>query len=618
MRRISAILLGAVVAHAQFTTGAAVASLRQQQDRTWQNYYANAHPYPTLSLEKLSQLIPDLKELQPAADQQQLPIILEKTGAQVDKFFRNVVDLTAREEITEERLNGQGKITKRLQVEYNYLIIRRGTEIFGQVREYRMDTNGNPVHEVGLNKGFFDTADFALDHVYFSSPFQSESAFLFLGEQKIDSRDTYVVAFSQRPGEATIAVTMERRKPFALLVSMLVQGIAWIDKSNFQIIRLRTDLLAPRPEINLDRVTTIVTFKEVQLPGVATSLWLPSSLQVDAQFGVPTTGNYELTFHNEHRYSDYQGYRVSVKMAPDEARAAPPGYVQPAEIGDETYYATAHPYLDRPLEELRERIPELKKLQPATDQRMLPSILEKTAANVDEFFSRVVDLIAREKITQERLNGAGFVTASEQVRDNYLILRHGTDLGADIIEYRMDAQGNRMDQVGLAKGYFATSGFALSCNYFSSAFQPESQFRYLGDQRLGSRDTFVVAFAQRPGKATLYVTMTGRKGTRVHMLMQGIAWVDKSNFQLVRLRTDLLAPHPEVGLDQQTTDVTLSKVQLLDMASSLWLPRNVKVYLRFRTFDSDRNQFYELSYRNEHHYTDYRRYRVSTKMIVPR
>ena len=316
MRRISAILLGAVIAHSEFAIDAAVASLRQQQDRTWQNYYANAHPYPTLSLEKLSQVIPDLKGLQPAADQQQLPTILEKAGAEVDEFFRNVVDLTAREEITEERLNGQGKVTKHLQVEDNYLIIRRGTEIFGQVREYRMDTKGNPVDEVGLNKGFFDTANFALDHVYLASAFQSESTFSFLGEQKIDSRDTYVVAFSQRPGEATIAVTMERRKPFPVLVSMLVQGIVWIDKSNFQIIRLRTDLLAPRREIDLDRLTTTVTFKEVELPALATPLWLPSTLQVDAQFAVPTTGNYERTFHNEHRYSDYQRYRVSSKVIP--------------------------------------------------------------------------------------------------------------------------------------------------------------------------------------------------------------------------------------------------------------------------------------------------------------
>ena len=110
--------------------------------------------------------------------------------------------------------------------------------------------------------------------------------------------------------------------------------------------------------------------------------------------------------------------------------------------------------------------------------------------------------------------------------------------------------------------------------------------------------------------------MTGLKGTRVYMLMQGIAWVDKSNFQVVRMRTDLLAPHVEIGLDQQTTDVTLSKVQLLDVASPLWLPSDVKVYLKFKAFDWVHHQFYEQSYRNEHRYTDYRRYRVSVKMMV--
>ena len=270
-------------------------------------------------------------------------------------------------------------------------------------------------------------------------------------------------------------------------MTMLVQGIAWIDKSNFQIVRLRTDLLAPRREIKLYRLTSTVTFSEVQLSAV-TPLWLPSSLNVSAQFAPPDilqTGNiYGLAFRNEHHYSDYQTYRVSVKMAPEAAKPPPAHYVEPAGISDQLYYANAHPYLDQPLETLDKQIPELKKLRPATDQQALPGILEKTAANADGFFHHIVDLIASEKITQERLNGIGIVTASEQVRDNYLILRHATDLGADIVEYRMDSQGNRMDQVGLTKGYLVTSGFALSCNYFSSAFQPESKFRYLGEQRL--------------------------------------------------------------------------------------------------------------------------------------
>ena len=187
-------------------------------------------------------------------------------------------------------------------------------------------------------------------------------------------------------------------------------------------------------------------------------------------------------------------------------------------------------------------------------------ILENTGERVDGFFHNVVDLLAHEEIAQERLDGIGAIEAREFVRDSYLILRRGEETGANIDEYRMDDKGNRIDKVGLDKGFFVTSGFALSCNYFSTAFQTESIFRYLGDQRIGQRDTYVVAFAQKPGKATLFVTMTERGGARVHMLMQGVIWVDKSNLQIIRMRTDLLAPRPEIGLEQLSTVVTLNKV----------------------------------------------------------
>jgi hypothetical protein len=77
------------------------------------------------------------------------------------------------------------------------------------------------------------------------------------------------------------------------------------------------------------------------------------------------------------------------------------------------------------------------------------------------------------------------------------------------------------------------------------------------------------------------------------MLVQGIAWVDKSNFEIIRMRTDLLAPHPEVGLAQQTTEANFSRVQLLDVATPLWLPSEVKVYLTFKEFDSIHGRFLE-------------------------
>jgi hypothetical protein len=282
---------------------------------------------------------------------------------------------------------------------------------------------------------------------------------------------------------------------------------------------------------------------------------------------------------------------------------------------EQNYYVNARPYLEEPLEKLRKQIPDLKKVQPAADPRALAGILEKIAGNIDVFLQHMVDLIAQEKITQQKLDESGLVTASERVQDNYLIVRHRNEAGGEIFEYRMDADGNRLDQVGLNKGFIVTSGFALDCNYFSKAFQTESKFRYLGDQRIGTRDSYVLAFAQKPG-ATLFITMTERGGAKVHMLVQGIAWVDKSNFEIIRMRTDLLAPRPEVGLERQTTEVNFSKVQLLDVATPLWLPSEVNVSLEFKEFDSHGRSF-EMGYQNRHRYADYRRYRVSVKMKAP-
>jgi hypothetical protein len=46
------------------------------------------------------------------------------------------------------------------------------------------------------------------------------------------------------------------------------------------------------------------------------------------------------------------------------------------------------------------------------------------------------------------------------------------------------------------------------------------------------------------------------------MLTQGIAWIDKESFHIVRMRSDLLAPQPEIGLEEQTTKVDFSEVKL--------------------------------------------------------
>src|SRR5215469_14012607 len=124
---LSAIFLSAVITHSELAPKSPLVLLAQQGGNGDQSYYANAHPYLEEPLAELLNLIPELNGLQPAPDQEQLPTIHENAGERVDEFFRNVVDLTAHEQIT--GLDGQGRVRRRLQAEDSYLIVRRGSEM---------------------------------------------------------------------------------------------------------------------------------------------------------------------------------------------------------------------------------------------------------------------------------------------------------------------------------------------------------------------------------------------------------------------------------------------------------------------------------------------------------
>ena len=277
----------------------------------------------------------------------------------------------------------------------------------------------------------------------------------------------------------------------------------------------------------------------------------------------------------------------------------------PADSSDQIDDTNA-PYMDLPLAQLVERIPALKNLRPAPDQQELPAILQKMGERVDDFVHNLTDLIAHEDVTQERLSAEGEANAKERLQDNYLILPDGYEWGSSA-EYRMDDKGNRLDSIGLSNGYMVTSGHALSCLMFSSVAQPQSSFRFLGEEKIGSRDTYVLGFVQRSGERTFTTTITGLGWANADMPTQGILWVDKNSFQIILLRSDLLAPNKEIRLHQQTTEVTFGEVHLRDIPIPLWLPDEVDVSIEIG----------HQKFHNVHHFTDYRRYRVSVKIGSP-
>jgi hypothetical protein len=153
---------------------------------------------------------------------------------------------------------------------------------------------------------WFNLSDPAVEEALYDSPVMRQFVGIDLGHQVLNGHSAAVVGFAQIPGKAKFPgnVTFE-----GATIPILFQGIAWIDESNFRIVRLRTDMLAPRPDIYLQMLTREVLFSEVRIQADETpeSFWLPEEVEVVWDFRGQVV-------RQLHRYSDYHLYHAKSKI----------------------------------------------------------------------------------------------------------------------------------------------------------------------------------------------------------------------------------------------------------------------------------------------------------------
>jgi hypothetical protein len=309
VRRFLAVLLGAAFELGGARPGfpaAAGAACWQLRDPGELQRYANVRPIVDWTPDELARAVPELKRLEPAQGQQELPLILQRVGENVEALFRNFPNTSSLERVTQRRWRGEGWSGAEISQRFHYLVLARPGETALGLDEYRTDAKGKQAGLPGLVRGFLLTQGFVSTAIYFHPLEQSGSAFRYLGRQMMHKRQTYVVAFAQRPATARVTgqTTIGEKS-----VAILVQGVAWIDPASFQIVRLRTDLLAPREDIGLKRQTTEVDFGEVRFSSVAARLWLPRQVAVKQEWK-------DWTFYNLHRYSAFKLFKVEAKIGP--------------------------------------------------------------------------------------------------------------------------------------------------------------------------------------------------------------------------------------------------------------------------------------------------------------
>ncbi len=280
-----------------------------------------------------------------------------------------------------------------------------------------------------------------------------------------------------------------------------------------------------------------------------------------------------------------------------EPETVDPRPITPAEIA---LYRKARPIVEFSQEELQSAYPELKHLQFDLNPERLDPLLHAVGERVETMFQNLPNTASREDV-RCRFRSLGYrQEGSRSQTYNYLFLARQLDEGKGWIEVRTDRNGKPIPQTELTRSGFLTSGFAGLAYFLHPKQQSGTRFRYLG------RDTskikaYVIAFAQDVDNGVILGSFT--LGGDAHpLLFQGIAWVDPRSYQIVRMRTGLLAPRSDLGLYRQDTEIWFTEVRFDDRNRTLWLPREVVVTTQWKN----------RTFTNRHRYSNYRLFTVET------
>jgi len=263
-------------------------------------------------------------------------------------------------------------------------------------------------------------------------------------------------------------------------------------------------------------------------------------------------------------------------------------------------------FVDEPIQQLQRMVPGLRGIRIDADGKAAEAqdksafILDKTGTAIASLLRRTPNLIATEEVRRPMasrpIDGVGLDGALTDLEPDtlasaldlgaagdrgaryeayfftYRIVRSRNASGANSFdEFRTDAHDRQLDCSTQKVCEPFSMGFATTWMFFLPGNLRESRFRYLGQQSIGNRKTYVLAFARNPGDPGLDAVIeygTGRCSTP----LQGIAWIDQSTFQLVRVETDLLTPLPGIQLNQLRSIVHYGPVKIRGLNRTLWLP----------------------------------------------
>lgn len=231
----------------------------------------------------------------------------------------------------------------------------------------------------------------------------------------------------------------------------------------------------------------------------------------------------------------------------------------------------------------------------------LDTLLDAAAKNVSGYLDKVSDVRCTEAVRQVKLDAKGHTEYAEESVYDYFVLLQGNGDELLLDESRI-AKREPRDRKNTPM--LVSNGFSMLYLIFHPYYRNSFQFEAEPDQVIDGHVYRRVRFSHRTGNRTpAAISVRGRE---YPLELSGEAWFEAGNGVIARIVATVSRNMQDIGLRGLRAEVDFAPVSLPDWPQAYMFPAMTTVEL-----ESLRQRW-----RNEHRFTDYKRFMVDTQETV--
>jgi hypothetical protein len=239
---------------------------------------------------------------------------------------------------------------------------------------------------------------------------------------------------------------------------------------------------------------------------------------------------------------------------------------------------------------------------PSDGVATLDGVLARAGTQVAGFLDQFSDVKCTEQVQQEKLGKDGKVELKDESTYDYLVIltNPGGELSLD--ESRLAVKAAKPDKKNTP--LLISNGFATLFLIFHPYYAQSFQFALLGDEVAAGHRLNKVSFQHIPG--TRSPAALALRGREYPLELSGSAWIDSETGVITKITAEIGNSMEDVGLKSLRSEVEFAPAPFHDMKQPYWFPVQASVEV-----ETPRQHW-----RNTHHFTDYKRFSVSTEEQV--